>query len=281
MRAVFSTTSCFALLLLASSCRSTAPAPDAGAGEATPARAAVALEPRVETSTVAEPGREPVRAAAAQEPGLPAPVREHAHEANRDRHGSADVGAYIAHLESAARVGELRIDTVLEKLALPVDAWVGDLGCGPGAFTIAFAKAVPDGVVFAADIEPRQLDVVLAKLRSNVVTNVIPVLASDDDPHFPRASLDVVFIADTYHHLEDRVAYMRRLSKTLKPGGRLVLLEYKPGKLDVGPPPEKKLKAGEMEGELIGAGWRRVESFDTHPNHVFEVWRPVKPWEKK
>lgn len=270
------------LLVAATGCKSASPANAEGALESSKASFDVPLPAPVEEPARAAPVREPERTVAPQETTKAAPAASaQAIEPNRDRHGNADVASYIAHLESASRVAELRIDTVLEKLALPTDAWVGDLGCGPGAFALAFAKACPEGVVLASDIEPRQLDVLNAKLRSSSVRNVVPVLAVEDDPRFPPASLDVVFVADTYHHLEDRVAYMRRLGKVLKPGGRLVILDYKPGKLDVGPPPEHKLKSGEMEGELIGAGWRRVERFDTHPFHDFEIWRPVQPWEKK
>ncbi len=237
-------------LSLGSGCRSTSAQPADASTEGSPTRTEASREAQVEAPSAVEPARQPLRetspAAAAQEAPRPVAAPVAPVEPNRDRHAGSDVGAYIAHLESASRVAELRIDTVLEKLSLPIDAWLGDLGCGPGAFTIAFAKACPDGVVFASDVEPRQLDVVLKKLRANAVANVVPVLASDDDPHFPQASLDVVFVCDTYHHLENRVDYMRRLSKTLKPGGRLVILEYKPGKLEVGPPPERKLKPGEM-----------------------------------
>jgi ubiquinone/menaquinone biosynthesis C-methylase UbiE len=157
---------------------------------------------------------------------------------------------------------------------------IGDLGCGPGIFTLAFAKACPNGVVYASDIEPAQLDVVRKKIHDTNRRNIVPVLASEDDAHFPPAQLDIVFIADTYHHLDDRVAYMRRLAKALKPGGRLVVLDYKPGVLKIGPPPEHKLAAGVMDKELVEAGWKLVERFDTHPYHDFEVWRLVQPWEK-
>lgn len=266
---------CASIALLA--CRTTTTRPE------------VSLEPTragVETQSAGSTARadEPERGARPQEfAQQPASVKapESAVHPNRDRHGNADVGAYIAQLENASRISELRIDTVLEKLALPADAWIGDLGCGPGAFALAFSKACPDGVVFACDIEPRQLDVLRAKIRSTNLRNIVPVLASEEDPHFPPAALDIVFIGDTYHHLDDRVAYAKRLIRLLKPGGRLVLLDYKPGKLDIGPPPEHKLKAGQMTKELLEAGWRQVEKFDTHPFHDFEVWRPVQPWEKK
>jgi SAM-dependent methyltransferase len=145
-------------------------------------------------------------------------------------------------LQRPKRVADLQIDVVIQKLALLPDADVGDLGCGPGLFAVAFAKACPQGVVFAYDIEPAQLDAVRAKIHAEKLGNVVPVLASEDDPHFPPGPLDVVFIGDTYHHLDDRVAYARRLMRVLRAGGRLVILDYKPGKLAVGPPPEHKLR---------------------------------------
>jgi SAM-dependent methyltransferase len=211
----------------------------------------------------------------------PAVASAPAPTANRDKHGPANLGDYIKNLQSPERVADLQVDKVVEKLHLAADAVVGDIGCGPGVFALAFAKACPRGVVYAADVEPAQLDQVNAKIAAQNLRNVVPVLAAYDDPRFPPARLDLVFIADTYHHLEDRVAYMRRLQRVLAPNGRLAILEYKPGKLAVGPPPEHKLEPGVMEKELIEAGYMRVERFDTHPNHDFEIWRVVQPWEKR
>lgn len=206
-------------------------------------------------------------------PVPPAPVAPAA-PANRDKHGNQDIEGYIKVLQSESRVSDLQIDLVVSKLALPRDAIVGDLGCGPGLFSVAFARACPEGVVYACDIEPAQLDQIRERIRTDHLENIVPVLASADDPHFPPGRLDVVFIADTYHHLDDRVAYMQRLKSVLKPGGRVVLLEYKPGKLAVGPPPEHKLQSGVLEKELDEAGYAKVEAFDTHPYHDFQIWRP-------
>ena len=200
---------------------------------------------------------------------------------NRDKHGNADVAKYIDGLQRPERVADLRVDVVLEKLSLPSDAVVGDLGCGPGIFATAFARQCNEGVVYASDVEPRQLDVVREKIRATNLRNIVPVLASEDDPHFPPATLDIVFVADTYHHLENRVDYMRRLGAALKPGGRLVVLEYKPGQLPVGPPASHKPAAGVMARELTEAGWVLVETFETHPYQDFEVWRRLQPWEKR
>jgi len=195
---------------------------------------------------------------------------------NRDRHGPSDVDEYIERLESPTRLSELRPGVVVERLALAPDAWVADIGCGPGVFALPFARALPRGLVFAADVEPRQLDRLRERTDEAGLRNVVPVLASYADPHLPDGRFDLVFIGDTYHHFSDRVAYVRELARLLRPGGRLAILEYKPGPLPVGPPPDHKLGPGELERELTEAGWRLETRFDTHAYHDFQVWVPAR-----
>jgi len=193
---------------------------------------------------------------------------------NRDLHGPEDVEHYIDMLEAEHRIESMQIGLAIRELELPRDAWIGDLGCGPGTFSLPLAKACPDGVVLASDVEPAQLDRLRERLAQAELDNVIPVLASYDDPHFPPRLLDLVLIVDTFHHIDDRVQYLRRLRRTLKPGGRLAVLEYKPGELPVGPPADHKLAAGELERELEEAGWTEVERFGSHPYHNFVIFRP-------
>jgi SAM-dependent methyltransferase len=209
----------------------------------------------------------------------PGPASAPAH-ANRDPHGPTDIQHYIDTLLAPDRVARFQVPQVLAKLDPAPDALIGDLGCGPGIFSLAFAERCPAGIVFASDIEPAQLDALAARATKARLANVVPVLASLDDPHFPPERLNLVFIADTYHHLENRVEYMRRLARCLAPGGRVVLIDYKPGQLEHGPPPEHKLAAGVMEQEMKRAGYVLVESIDLLPEHDFQVWRPATPWEK-
>ena len=194
---------------------------------------------------------------------------------NRDAHGPEDVEHYIEMLESESRVESLQVGLVIRDLDLPSDAWVGDLGCGPGTFSLPLAEACSEGVVLASDVEPAQLDRLRERVAQAELRNVIPVLASYDDPHFPLGQLDLILIVDTYHHLENRVLYMHRLLDTLKPGGRLALLEFKPGELPVGPPADHKPVAGQIRSELEQAGWEEIERFDDHPYHDFILYRPL------
>ena len=193
---------------------------------------------------------------------------------NRDRHGPPDVERYIQGLQGEQRVRELDPAGVVRTLAIPETAVVADLGSGPGVFSLPLATHVSKGLVYAVDVEPRQLDALRERLLAEGIENVVPVLASYADPHLPPGGVDWVFIVDTYHHLDDRVSYLRGLRGDLAPGGRLVILEYKPGDLPVGPPADHKLSHEVRYRELREAGYELAKRFETHEFHDFEVWAP-------
>lgn len=197
--------------------------------------------------------------------------------ANRDRHGPPDVARYIERLQREERVRELDPEGVIRSLPIAHDAVVADVGAGPGVLTLPLARHVSEGLVYAVDVEPRQLDALRERLREEGIENVVPVLASYGDPHLPPGGVDWLFIVDTYHHLEERVAYLRGLRRDLAPGGRLVIIEYLPGELPVGPPADHKLSHAQRFGELREAGFEQVERFELHRHHDFEVWRPRGP----
>jgi SAM-dependent methyltransferase len=192
---------------------------------------------------------------------------------NRDPLGPADVEHYIEALASPERVAALKPERVIDALSLRDDAAVADLGAGPGVFTIPLAKHLRHGVVYAVDVEPRQLDTLRAKLVAQHIDNVVPVLASSSNPHLPPAQIDVVLLVDTYYHLPNRVAYFTALRHALAPDGRLAVLQHKidaPGG-SVGSADEP---LSQMHEELESAGYALLSKFDFHPYHDFEIWVP-------
>lgn len=205
--------------------------------------------------------------------GLPGPLLGQA-PSNRDTHGPPDVQTYIQSLLSDDRIAELKPEEVVAALTLPENAVAADLGSGPGVFTIPLARKLSKGIVYAVDVEPRQLDALRRRLEEEGLNNVVPVLASYSTPHLPPAHVDLVLIVDTYHHIENRVDYFRRIRSMLRPGGRLAVLEYKSGDLPVGPPLERKLPEGQREEELQAAGYSMLRSFDIHEHHDFQLWVP-------
>ena len=196
---------------------------------------------------------------------------------NRDLHGPRDTAKYVAMLQSDERIRELKPELVAKRIfesaGLRTDSVVADVGCGPGIFVWPMVKLIPNGFIFAVDVEPAQLDALRAGLIERRIENVVPVLASYSTAHLPRSSCDAIFIADTYHHIEERVAYFELLLTQLKPGGFLVLLEYKEGDLPVGPPADHKVPKAERHAELLQAGFELDRELSTHLFHDFEFWR--------
>jgi len=200
--------------------------------------------------------------------------RGHHHgPANRDVHGPADVEAYIRHLESAERDAWQRPDEVIAYLQLSPSAWVADVGCGPGYFTRRLARAVPQGVVFAVDVEPRQLDRLNEHLTREGLANVVPVLAPPADPRLPPRLFDLVFVVDTYHHFPDRVRYLERLRDALRPGGRIMIIDYHKRELPVGPPPDHKLEREVVLEEASRAGLVLIDEPTFLPYQYFLVFQ--------
>jgi len=139
------------------------------------------------------------------------------------------------------------------------------VGAGTGYFARRFAAAVgPTGKVLALDIEPEMLEEL--RRRAPDATNIETRRAEPADPGLAPASVDVVFICDTGHHLHDRVRYYGKLRRALRRGGRLVLVDFYKRPLPVGPPVQEKLSRAETQREAEAAGFRLRAShtFLTH-----------------
>jgi SAM-dependent methyltransferase len=181
----------------------------------------------------------------------------------RDRHPHAprDIETYIARLESPERLALLQVDRVLGTLGLSKTDTVADIGSGPGIFAIPLGRRLSSGLIYAVDVEPKQLDALRMRVAAAGLTNVVPVLGGFEDPFLPANRLDLVLVVDTYHHIEDRARYFERLRRVFRDGGRLAIVEWASGPPGMGPPPEYRLAEGQLEAELRAAGYERVASF--------------------
>jgi ubiquinone/menaquinone biosynthesis C-methylase UbiE len=100
------------------------------------------------------------------------------------------------------------------------------------------------------------------------------VLAAPDDPRLPDGGLDVIFICDTWHHINDRLNYLRRLAKALKPEGVVAIVDFQKRPLPVGPPPEHKMSREEVIAEFAEAGWALARESDSLPYQYFLMFKP-------
>jgi ubiquinone/menaquinone biosynthesis C-methylase UbiE len=162
-----------------------------------------------------------------------------------------------AWLDRPERETEEAPDEALNIIGIKRGSSVADIGAGSGYMTIRLSKRVgADGVVYANDIQQPMLDILDKRLKSGRLTNVQLILGNPDDPKLPPASVDLALLVDVYHELSQPQAMLKRLHEALKPGGRLVLLEYKKEDPSIPIRPEHKMSVSEAKMEVEPEGFR-------------------------
>ena len=159
---------------------------------------------------------------------------------------------------------------VINELRLTEGMAVADIGAGTGYFTMRLAKVSPKLTVYAADIEPSMVDHLKTRAAAEHL-NVVPVLAAASGPNLPKP-VDVVLVVDTYHHLPSRPAYFRDLRKSLTPGGRVVIIDFRKDAPE-GPPVHFRFTPEQIEAEMTQAGFRLESRHDFLPRQHFLIFR--------
>jgi cyclopropane fatty-acyl-phospholipid synthase-like methyltransferase len=163
---------------------------------------------------------------------------------------------------------------VIQALALKPDAVVTDIGAGTGYFSVRLSHMVPKGRIYGVDIEPDMVKYLANRAKQNGLTNLIAVQAVPDDPRLPE-KVDLMIIVDTYHHIEGRDRYLRKLHNYLKPEGRIAIIDYRMDSPD-GPPKSARSTPEAIEAELIEAGYVLVQKHDFLPKQYFLVFQLAK-----
>jgi len=193
----------------------------------------------------------------------------HAH----GKHGNPeDVDSYIARMEEPERAEWQKPEEVLRALKLAPGQVACDIGAGPGYFALRMARTASH--VFAVDVEPRILQALQKRVAKSGLRNVTPVLVLDDDPLVPEHACDLIAIVNTYHHFPEGPAYLRRLVRSLKPGGRIANLDFHPRDIPVGPPVAHKIARDDFLRDARAAGLELAEEHDFLPYQYFLVLRP-------
>jgi len=160
-------------------------------------------------------------------------------------------------LERSEREVEEEPDKALDALGSLTELTVADVGAGSGYFTVRLAARVgPKGRVYANDLQPEMLKMLGARLAREKVANVTLVQGAVDNPRLPVASIDLVLMVDVYHEFSEPQKMLRAIRTAMKPGGRLVLLEYRKEDPDVPIRFEHKMTVKEAQLELEAEGFR-------------------------
>jgi arsenite methyltransferase len=191
-----------------------------------------------------------------------------------------DIKQYLEHLDRSERDQYQKPAEVIEALQLKPGMAVADLGSGSGYFTRRFVEAVTDrGMVYAVDVEPEML----AYVKESLIHMHVPysaefILARPDNPKLPFESVDLLFVCNTIHHLEDRSQYFRDLRSYLKPGARISIIDFYPDERsgDLGFPKRHLVPRETIINELTEAGYRLAREHTFLPKQYFLEFTPAR-----
>lgn len=175
------------------------------------------------------------------------------------QHRFEDAEAWAKRFDDPERDAWQKPDAVVASLKLSSAARVADLGAGTGYFAVRLARAVPAGQVYAIDIEPDMVRYLTERGQREGLANLSAVQGRADGPALPEP-VDVVFLCDVYHHLTGRSAYFAEVAAGLRPGGRVVIVDFKPDAPEgtPGPPARHRIGVPQVDAELADAGLVRV-----------------------
>jgi ubiquinone/menaquinone biosynthesis C-methylase UbiE len=179
-------------------------------------------------------------------------------------------------LDRPEREREEQPRKAVEMIALRPTDVVADIGAGSGYFSFRMAPLVPKGKVLAVDIQPEMLDLVRKTAKDKGVTNVEPVLGKEDDPMLPEAGVDVVLMVDAYHEFDHPREMMLAIVKALKPGGRVIDLEYRGEDPKIQIKPHHKMTEAQAIKEMEAVGLKHLKTLSDLPQQHFMVFEKPK-----
>ncbi len=177
---------------------------------------------------------------------------------------------YLWYLESEERDHWQKPDQVIQALQLSEGAVIADIGAGGGYFTERFSKTVGRlGHVYAVDVQ----DIMIAKLKERVeihnLENVTVIKGKFESPMLPLHAIDIAFFSSVYKEIDDRIQYMKKVKKSLKPDGRVAVIEYHRDRGLIGPEFADRLYETQVIAEMEKAGFVLLRRFDFLPREYF------------
>jgi precorrin-6B methylase 2 len=183
-------------------------------------------------------------------------------------------GAYW--LERPSRELEERPQAALEALDLHPDDVVADIGAGTGYFSFRIAAKVPEGKVLAVDLQPEMLALIEQKQAEAGVTNIHPIQGDPDQPNLPPNTIDLALLVDAYHEFDHPREMMQGIVNALKPGGRVVLAEYRAENPLILIKRLHKMSQRQVQKEMAAVGLRWIKTDDRLPQqHLLFFEKPA------
>lgn len=187
-------------------------------------------------------------------------------------HRFDDPARYAKSFDDPARDAWQKPDAVIAALALRPGQSVADIGAGTGYFSMRLARSAAAPAVFAVDLEPKMVEHLTARAAGEKLPNVTAVLASATSANLP-SPVDVVIVVDTWHHIADRPTYFAALKASLRPGGRVAIIDFRKGAPGEGPSDDFRFTPEQIGAEMTAAGYVLDARHDILPRQHFLVFR--------
>jgi predicted methyltransferase len=189
------------------------------------------------------------------------------------QHSFRDAEKWAHVFDDPARDAWQKPHEVIQALGLQADARIADLGAGTGYFAARLANMLAQGRVYAVDIELDMVRYLEARAKREGLRNVVAIKGEPDDPRLPE-KVDLILLVDVYHHIEARADYFRRLRASLRPGGRVAIIDFR---LDspAGPPRAARVAPETVKAEMSAAGYAAPAEHSFLPYQYFLVFAPA------
>lgn len=179
-------------------------------------------------------------------------------------------------LERAEREREEGIAVALEHLPISSNSVVADIGAGSGYYTFRISPLVPEGKVYGVDIQDDAIAYIKKRSEELGVKNVIPIKGSEKSPNLPEGQVDLIIMVDVYHELAYPEEMLSAMYKSLKPDGKILLLEYKGEDPSISIKPLHKMTEKQAAKELKANGFDLVENGKFLPIQHYMIFQKAK-----
>ncbi|RYE17980.1 MAG: class I SAM-dependent methyltransferase [Sphingobacteriaceae bacterium] len=178
-------------------------------------------------------------------------------------------------LERNDRNQEENTELAISKIPISKDAVVADIGAGTGYYTFRIAKKVPQGKVFAVDVQNEFITYLSQKKKQLQQQNVQVVKGTETSPDLPENTVDLAFMVDVYHELLYPHEVLQSLRKALKPGGKLLLLEYRAEDPAIAIKELHKMSVAQVNKEMAANGFKLVDRKEFLPIQHFLLYQKM------
>ncbi len=177
-------------------------------------------------------------------------------------------------LDSPDRLQILNPDTILDKLGLNRETVFADLGCGTGYFSLPAALRVRK--VYALDVQEEMLEILRNKIKKEKIKNIDVILSRESSIPLPDNSIDILFMANVFHELQDKKSILAEAKRILSSGGKLTIIDWKKMEMDFGPPLGERLTEAEVVSACKNNGFEILEKAEAGPYNYILIFKVCK-----